>query len=145
MKTTLILLCALLAAPFATAADTPPAPAREMASVEQFLSLSDAELDQMQQVIARVRAMTPAQRTELRREIGEYRHLPAPEREQLRRGWGWMPREIQDGWRDMMLQATPERRAEIQRELQSLTPAEKIARRRQMVEEFLRTKPAAKP
>jgi hypothetical protein len=82
-------------------------------------------------------------RAELKKEIAQYRELPAPRREQLRQGWGWMPREIQDGWREMMQQATPERHAAIQRELQALDPAAKAARRRQLVEAYLQAKAAA--
>lgn len=119
-----------------------PAAAVEMAAVERFLDLSDAELDQMQQVIARVRAMTPEQRATLRTEIRKYRQLPEEQREQLRMGWGWMPQEIQDGWRDMMQHATSERRAAIQNELWTLDLAQRMARRRQLVEEYLKTKPA---
>lgn len=138
----LVLLFLLGGVPAATAADTIPPAAREMAAVEQFLGLSDTELDQLQQVIARLRAMPAEQRVALRLEIEQYRRLPEPQREQLRMGWGWMPREIQEGWREMMQHATPERRAAIQQELQALGPADKTARRRQLAEEYLKAKPA---
>ena len=118
----------------------PPADLKEMAAVEQFLDLPDADLDQMQQVIARIRAMTPEQRAAMRAEIARYRQLPEPQRLQLRQGWGWMPREIQDGWRELMQSATPERRAEIQTKLQALAHEQKTAYRRQLVEEFLKAK-----
>jgi hypothetical protein len=134
----------LRAAEAPPAAPRPPAEVKEMAAVEQFLGLSDAELDQMQQVLARLRAMTPDQRAAMRAEIARYRQLPEPQRVQLRQGWGWMPREIQDSWREMMQAATPERRAEIQAKLQSLSPDEKAAYRRQLVEEYLKAKAARK-
>jgi hypothetical protein len=51
-----------------------------------------------------------------------------------------MPAEIQDGWREMMQGATPERRAEIQAKMQTLTPDEKTRHRRELVEEYLRAK-----
>jgi hypothetical protein len=140
---TILLIMLLVPAGLVLAADPVPA-TREMASVEQFLSLSDPDLDQLQQVIVRIRAMSPEQRAALRREIGQYRELPGAQREQLRMGWGWMPREIQDGWREMMQNAAPGRRTAIQQELQALGPDEKAARRRQLVEEYLRTK-AARP
>jgi len=151
----------LLAAP--AAGQNPPAPASsripaaatpapsavspaagELAALEQFLYLSDAELAQMEQVIARLRAMTPAQRTALRAEITAFRKLPEPQRQQLRQGWGWMPAEIQNGWREMMQGATPERRAEVQAKLQTLSPEEKPGFRRQLVEEYLKGKAAKK-
>ncbi len=146
---TLIAFCLALIAPL-RAADAPAVPARspaelkELATVEQFLALSDTELDQVQQVIARIRAMKPEERLALRGEIARYRQLPEPQRQQLRQGWGWMPPEIQDGWREMMQGATPERRTEIQMKMQSLAPDEKIAYRRQLVEDFLKAKAAKK-
>ena len=121
-----------------------PEQLKEMAAVEQFLNLSETELDQMLQVISRIRAMKPDERAALRQEIARYRQLPEAQRQQLRQGWGWMPAEIQNGWRDMMQQATPERRAEIQARMQSLPPDAKTAYRRQLVEEYLKAKAAPK-
>lgn len=150
--TTLTVLIALgLAMPASLrATEQPAAPARtpaelkELAAVEQFLSLSDADLDQMQQVIARIRAMKPGERVALLGEISRYRKLPEAQRQELRQGWGWMPREIQDGWREMMQQATPERRAEIQGKMQSLPAEEKLTYRQQLVEQYLQAKAARK-
>lgn len=132
------------------AAQTPVAPpasstsASELAALEQFLNLSDAELAQMEAVIARIRAMTPAQRTTLRTEIAAFRKLPEQQRLQLRQGWGGMPAEIQTGWREMMQSTTPERHAEIQAKLQTLTPDEKMRYRRDLVEAYLKAKAAKK-
>lgn len=142
------LALAFLAAPLT--AQTPPAPpaasasASELAALEQFLNLSDAELAQMEAVIARIRAMTPAQRTTLRTEIAAFRKLPEQQRQQLRQGWGGMPAEIQTGWREMMQSTTPERHAEIQAKLQTLAPDEKMRYRRDLVEAYLKSKPAKK-
>jgi hypothetical protein len=142
------LALAFLAAPLT--AQTPPAPpaastsASELAALEQFLNLSDAELAQMEAVIARIRAMTPAQRTTLRTEIAAFRKLPEQQRLQLRQGWGGMPAEIQTGWREMMQSTTPERHAEIQAKLQTLTPDEKMRYRRDLVEAYLKAKAAKK-
>lgn len=137
-----VLAFALLAAR-APAANPPapmPAALQEMAAVERFLSLSDAELDLMLQVIARIRAMKPAERTALQAEIARFRQLPEAERQQMRQGWGGMPAEIQEGWREMMQQATNERRSEIQAKLQALSPEEKMVYRRALVEEYLQGK-----
>ena len=132
------------------AADSASAPGRsaaeikELAAVEQFLGLSDLELEQMQQVIARIRAMTPAERAALRAEIEKFRQLPEGQRQELRQGWGGMPREVQDGWREMMQGATPERRTEIQQKLQTMEPDARLAYRRQLVDEYLKQKAAKK-
>ncbi len=125
-------------------ASRPAAELKELASVEQFLGLTDAELDQMQQVLARLRAMKPAERTALRTEIEKYRQLPDAQRQQLRQGWGWMPRDVQDAWREMMQSATPERRTEVQTKLQAMTPDERMIYRRQLSEEYMKQKSAKK-
>ena len=128
----------------APAASRPAAELKELASVEQFLVLTDAELDQMQQVLARLRAMQPAERAALRAEIEKFRQLPDAQRQQLRQGWGWMPREIQDAWREMMQSATPERRTEVQAKLQAMTADERMTYRRQLSEEYLKQQAAKK-
>jgi len=124
----------------ATAPTRSPAEIKELAAVEQFLGLSDVELEQMQQVIARIRAMKPAERAALRVEIEKYRQLPEGQRQEIRQGWGGMPREIQDGWRDMMHNATQERRTEIQTKMQAMEYDARAAYRRQLVEEYLKKK-----
>jgi hypothetical protein len=114
-----------------------PAP-QEMAALEHFLALTDDDLDQMQRVIARIRAMGPAERAALRAEIEKFRRLPESDRHQLRLGWGALDPDLQDAWRRMMQAASSERRAEIQRRLQALPPDRKAALRRKLAEEFLR-------
>lgn len=148
MKTTRwlwLLPCLVLAVPAVGEPATPPGTAasadaaavREFAAVERFLHLSDAELDEIAQVIARIRAMTPAQRAALRDEIAAFRQLPEPQRQQLRRGWGQMPDELRDGWREMMQSLTPEQHEAMRAKLQSLPPEERAEYRRQRVEEYL--------
>jgi hypothetical protein len=146
MKTHLCLLVVflVLTAGPARAADVasapPPAVAgreAELAALERFLDLSDEELDQMQRAISLLRAMGPEEKSALRREIDRFRRLPEAERRQLRRGWGAIEEKVQDAWRRLMHAATPERRAEIQRQLQALPPEKKADLRRQLAEEFL--------
>lgn len=147
MKTSLpvLVLLLLLSAGLARAADRvpgPPPPASgreaELAALERFLDLPDEELDQMQRAIARLRAMGPEEKAALRREMEKFRRLPETERRQLRHGWGAVEERVQDAWRRMMHAATPERRQEIQQQLQALPPEKKADFRRQLAEEFLR-------
>jgi hypothetical protein len=138
LLTSLLPLGGLGAADPAPATPTPALPAgKELAALDQFLSLSNEDLDQMQQVIARIRTMNPAEKAELRREMDQFRSLPDEQRRQLRQGWGAMEAGIQDAWRRMMQSASAERRDEIQANLQALTPEKKMAYRRQLAEEFL--------
>ena len=147
MKTFIrILLFAVLSVPGllraaepAPAAAPPVLPAgKELAALDQFLHLSDEDLDQMQQVITRIRAMSPAEKAALRREMDKFRSLPDAQRRQLRQGWGALENRLQDAWRRMMQSATAEQHAEIQQKLQSLSPEKKAEYRRQLAEEFLR-------
>ena len=146
MKTNLTLVLVLgslavwtTAAPAGEPAPPPLRPApQEMAALGHFLDLTDEDLDQMQRVIARIRAMDPAERAALRAEIEKFRRLPEAERHQLRLGWGALDPDLQEAWRRMMQAASPERRAEIQRRLQALPPEKKAALRRELAAEFLR-------
>lgn len=119
---------------------TPPSPAQQtdLAALERFLDLSDDELDQMQRAIALLRAMSPEEKAALRREMDKFRRLPDEQRRQLRRGWGALEADLQDAWRRLMHAATPERRVEIQTQLQALPPEKKADYRRRLAEEFLR-------
>jgi hypothetical protein len=139
---TLAFLASAQTAPQAPSARPAPAspPSAELVALERFLTLSDEELAQMADAIGRVRAMTPAQRAALRDQIVRYRQLPEPQRMQLRQGWGWMSAELQNGWREMMQNATPEERAAIQSKMQSLAPDEKTRYRRELVEKYLKAK-----
>jgi hypothetical protein len=136
----LIVFAGLVRAADPASAGPPPAPNREadLAALERFLDLSDEELDQMQRAIALLRAMDPGEKAALRREMERFRRLPEAERRQLRHGWGAVEAKVQDAWRRMMHAATPERRAEIQQQLQALPPEKKAEFRRQLAEEFLR-------
>lgn len=120
------------------AAESTPAPAGELAALEQFLALGDAELAQLQQAIARVREMTPAQRAGLRAQIERFRQLPAPQREALRRSWGQETPEMRAGWREMMQSLDEPARAAVRRRLEAAKPEERLAVRREMVERYLR-------
>lgn len=138
---------ATAAAGQSTVPDAPAASlaAREFAAVERFLDLNDAELDEVMQVIARIRAMTPEQRAALRDEIAAFRQLPEPQRQQLRRGWGQMPEELREGWREMMQSLSPEQHAAMRAKLQSLPPEERAEYRRKLVEEFLAQRASGAP
>jgi hypothetical protein len=106
----------------------------EFAALERFLSMSDAELDEMQRAIARVRAMTPEQREHMRAQIAAFHQLPAERREEIREGWGWHDARDRDDWRTMMRAKTTEERAAIQAELQVLPAEQRMARKRALLE-----------
>lgn len=118
-----------------------PPTVKEFASVEKFLSLSDAELEQLQQAIARIRALSPAERAALRQEIAHYRSLPAEQQHRMRQGWSTPEQPGQ--WKEMMQHLPAARRQEIQAKLQSLPHKEKAAYRQQVLEEYARSKSPA--
>lgn len=135
----LLLIAGLLRAADPSPASPLPTTDKELdlAALERFLDLPDDELDQMQRAITLLRAMGPQEKAVLRREMEKFRRLPEAERRQLRHGWGAVEKRVQDAWRQLMHTATPERRQEIQRQLQALPPEKKADFRRQLAEEFL--------
>ncbi|HEY0945741.1 MAG TPA: DUF3106 domain-containing protein [Opitutaceae bacterium] len=141
----------IVASPLLRAQGGPPAHAGQrmavgagddLAALDRFLSLSDAELDQLQQAIARVRAMTPAERAGLREKMLAYRRLPAGERENLRLGWGWLNEQDRSDWPAMMHALPPEEREAIRVQVLALPPEERAARKHALLEQWRsRSKP----
>ena len=123
-------------APALPAASVNAESASELAALEQFLGLSDAQLDQLMAALARVRAMSAEERAAFAAEIRAYRGLPGEQRRQIRDGWGRQGAESRDDWRRMMLALDPEARARVQAELQSLPPDERVRRRLEMLEDW---------
>jgi len=120
----------------------------EFAALERFLAMSDVELDAMQQAIARVRAMTPEQRAQLRTHIAAFHQLPEERREEIRAGWGWHDAQDRDDWRTMMRARSSEERATVQRELLALPAEQRIARKHEMLEAWRKARaqePAPQP
>ena len=146
MKTSALVTLVLGSWLFASSALAAPAdaPARELAGLEQFLSLSDAQLDEMQAALARVRAMSPAERARLKQQIQEFRQLPAERQQALRQGWGQVPADLREGWREMMHAADDAQRAEIRRQMEAAAPEERTALRRRLVEEYRRAQAGKK-
>jgi hypothetical protein len=115
----------------------------EFGALERFLTMSEAELDEMQQAIARVRAMTPGQRAQLRAQIAAFRQLPEERREQIRGGWGWHDARDREDWRVMMHAKTVEERAAIQAELQALPADQRVARKHAILDAWRAARPPA--
>ncbi|PTY06162.1 hypothetical protein DB347_11970 [Opitutaceae bacterium EW11] len=145
MKTSLALVVLLLAPVALFAQNGPPAhrgpgvhaalhAGDELAVLDQFLGLSNAELDQLQQAIARVRAMSPAERAALKEKIVAYRQLPENQRQQVRRGWGFENDQDRQDWPTMMHAKTDDERATVQKELQALPPEQRAARKHELLE-----------
>lgn len=111
----------------------------DLAALDQFLAMDDAQLDQLQQAITRVRAMTPAERANLRARIADYRQLPAEQREKVRAGWGWQSDSDRNDW-PLMMRSKPEaERSAIQAEIQSLPPEQRATRKHELLETWRAT------
>jgi hypothetical protein len=108
--------------------------AGELAALEQFLGLSDAQLDQLIDALQRVRAMTPEERVGFAKAIRDYRQLPGEQRRQIRDGWGRQSDASRDDWRRMMQALGPDERARIQAELQAADPDQRVQRRLEILE-----------
>lgn len=112
------------------------AAADDLVALECFLSLSDTELDQLQQAIARVRAMTPAERAALREKTLAYRRLPAAERDTLRLGWGWLNEQDRTDWPKMMHSLPVAESEAIRKEVLGLPPEQRAARKHALLEDW---------
>ena len=112
------------------------APGREnddFPALERFLTMDDEQLDRIQQAVAKVRAMTPAERAALHTQMHAFRQLPEAKREQMRAGWGWQSEQDRADWPSMMRSLPAAERAAIQSELQSLPPERRPARKHELL------------
>lgn len=146
MKTIVVILSTILTATGLMAQGGPPPHAgtqaqtttanvgEDLAALDQFLAMDDTKLDQLQQAIARVRAMTPAERSALRIRIAEYRRLPTDQREKVRAGWGWLSDADRNDWPLMMRSLSDAERTAIQAEIQALKPEQRAISKRELLE-----------
>jgi hypothetical protein len=113
-----------------------PLSQQELAALEQFLSLSDEQLDRIQAAVARVRAMSIEERKAYAEEIVRYRSLPREERAQIREGWGWQSAGDREDWRAMMQALTPEERRELHEAMHRLPHGERTEYRLKVLEKW---------
>lgn len=96
-----------------------------LATLDQFLSLDDESLEQLEATIRRIRQMTPEQRLSLREQIAEYRQLPEEEKRTLQTSWGRLDRNVRKAWRDYMLSLEDGERETVREEMQSVPVEER--------------------
>lgn len=101
----------------------PPAGSAGLATLDQFLSLDDAALEQLEATIRRIRQMTPEERRSLQDQIARFRQMPDTEKKSLQTSWGQLDREIRKAWRDYMFALEPSEREAVREEMQRI-PAE---------------------
>lgn len=117
--------------------DSPDRPSEnELVALEQFLKLSDEQLDQLIAALKRLRAMDERQRGEFASEVLSFRALPVEERRNLREGWGQRGRAASDEWREMVRELDPREHRKLQQHLQSLTPEERVRFRSEKLREW---------
>jgi prophage DNA circulation protein len=127
------------ASPSTTTADA--AAVAEFAAVERFLSLSNEQLDELQKAIARIRAMTPAERTALLERITTFRRLPASDRDAIRAGSGWLNEQDRLDWPRLMRSLNDAQRAEIHAVLPNLPVNERARWKHERLEVWRRATP----
>jgi hypothetical protein len=99
----------------------------ELAALDQFLGMNEAELSAVQKAVAKVQAMSPAERAKLRAALHTYRCLPESKRQQLRCEWKDATEHRE--WSERMRAKTADERTAMQTELQALPPEARAARR----------------
>ncbi len=131
--------CLAVAAAPTTVGESPgtvAGPGDDFPALERFLTLSDDQLDSIQKAVAKVRAMSPAERAALHAQLHAFRQLPEAKRAQVRAGWGWQNERDRDDWPAMMRSLPVAERAAIHTELQSLPPEDRPARKHELLEEW---------
>jgi len=70
-----------------------------MANLRAFLSMSDAQLERMENAIRDIRQMTPEEKEALRKKLDDYTNLPKNQRDSMNQAWGQLDQKIKDAWR----------------------------------------------
>ncbi|HKJ90027.1 MAG TPA: DUF3106 domain-containing protein [Oceanipulchritudo sp.] len=98
-----------------------------LSTLDQFLSLDDEALEQLEATVRRIRQMSPGERRSLREQIARYRQMPEAEKRTLQSSWGRLDRDVRGAWREYMLGLETDEREAVREEMRSV-PAEKRTR-----------------
>jgi hypothetical protein len=79
-----------------------PSASAGMSTLERFLQLNDEQLAQLEEVIQRIRKMTPEEREAYRQKIIEYSGMAPEQRANLQSAWGQMDERVKSAWRTYM-------------------------------------------
>lgn len=109
--------------------------AEDVAALERFLSMSDAELAALQKAIARVQAMSAEEKATIRARLRTYCEASDEQRAQWRRG-GFSEKE-HACWAAHMHALAPEARAELQAKLHALPAEQRTEQRRAWLQTWM--------
>jgi len=70
-----------------------------LSTLDQFLSLDDEALEQLEATVRRIRQMSPGERRSLREQIARYRQMPEAEKRTLQSSWGRLDRDVRGAWK----------------------------------------------
>lgn len=71
----------------------------KMTNLRTFLSMSDAQLERMENAIREIREMSPEERETLRAKLDDYSNMPKRQRDSMNQAWGMLDQKIKDAWR----------------------------------------------
>lgn len=106
-----------------------------MAALEQFLSMSDSELEQLEETIRRIRQMTPDEREQYRRKLATYQQLPDEQRQHIRNAWGKLDARIRAAWREYMMALEAGERQRVHERLRAAEPESRTRLRLELLRE----------
>ena len=113
----------------------------QLVNLKGFLALDDKQLQAMIDTLEKIKAMSPKEKSALRKKIGQFEQLSPQNQEMIRQGWGHASTEDRQAWQQMMRNLPEDERLSIQEKMQSLPFEEKTAFRMQKISEWRQTQP----
>lgn len=106
-----------------------------MSNLRIFLSMSDAQLERMEQAIRDIREMSPEEKEALRKKLDDYSNLPKRYRESMTQAWGQLDQKVKDAWRNYVDSLNKEQLDQLRNKMDSLSQTDKFEYRMNLLKE----------
>ena len=107
----------------------------KMSNLRTFLSMSDAQLERMENAIREIREMSPEERETLRNKLDDYSNMPKRQRDSMNQAWGMLDQKIKDAWRVYVDSLEQEGLDELREKMDKLSQSDRLEFRMNLLKE----------
>lgn len=107
----------------------------KMSNLSSFLSMSDAQLERMENAIREIREMSSEEREALRGKLDDYTNMPKRQRDSMNKAWGMLDQKIKDAWREYVDSLEKEGLDELRDKMDKLSQSDRLEYRMNLLKE----------
>ena len=107
----------------------------KMTNLRAFLSMSDAQLERMENAIRDIRKMSPEEKEALRNKLDAYTSLPKQQRDSVNQAWGQLDQQIKDAWRTYVDSLEQDELDELRKNMDALSHTDRFEFRMNLLKE----------